>query len=387
MPCGSYYWWRKPPRPLAFCALVVLCALRPAAAQEQHADHASPQPDARDARHDVLVFVSARASETSAAVKQTYLDDNEFTPSADLFYTRNGERFRFLAEYLLTDDEHDLERLQVGWQLSEATRLWVGRFHQSANYWNTEHHHGQFLQTSIYRPAIEEFEDTGSLLPSHTTGILLEHRREFGNGAGLQLSFSAGLTGTLEGNPNPQIEPFNLLHMQSGHGNSVSVRVGLFPEVLGENQIGFSFGRHMLNAASDMALAPQWQPGVDAIDLNTLGLYGVWSHARWRFVGATNRVGSQPRGGLGGSQTHFAATYGQVEYRMPGAWTVFSRIEHTAGSTDYTRLFPLFLRAQALVGVKALLSRKHALTVEIGNAATQAERFHRVSVQWSAVFP
>ncbi len=196
-----------------------------------------------------------------------------------------------------------------------------------------------------------------------------------------------GLTGILEGNPDPQIEPFDLLEVQSGHGNSVSVRVALFPEVLGENQIGFSYGRHMLNLASDTVRSPQWQAGVDGIDLNTLGMYGVWSHARWRFLGATNRIGSEPRGGLGGPQTHFAASYGQAEYRMQGAWTLFGRVEHTAGSTDYTRLFPLLLRDQAFVGVKALLSRKHALTVEIGKAETQAEQFHRLSVQWSAVLP
>ncbi len=169
MPSRSCYSRRNPLRLLTFCALVALGAWRPVAAQEQHGDHATSEPDAANARQEVLVFVSARYSETSASAKQTYLDDDDFTPSADLFYTRTGERFRFLAEYLLTDDEHDLERLQVGWQLSEATRLWLGRFHQSASYWNTEHHHGQFLQTSIYRPAIEEFEDTGSLLPSHTT--------------------------------------------------------------------------------------------------------------------------------------------------------------------------------------------------------------------------
>jgi hypothetical protein len=367
---------------LSLAALAFGCG---ASAQHTHAGDdlsGSKQP-----QQDVLMFVSARYSDTSADMSPPWLDDHDPTPSADFFYTRNRERFRMLAEYLWTDDEHDLERLQVGWQITEATRLWLGRFHQSTSFWNTEHHHGQFLQTSIYRPAIEEFEDTGSILPSHTTGLLLEHRYDLRNDAGIQFSFSAGLTGTLVNADLPQIEPFDLLDPESGHGDSVSLRVGFSPDSLGDDQVGFSLGRHSVNIATDIALPAQWQPGIDGVDLTTVGLYGDWTKGRWRLLGAVNRLDAKPRGGFGGPANKTIVSYVQSEYKFRDKWTAYGRIEHTAGDMGYVELFPLFLREQALVGIKTYLKRNHALTVEIGSADTQAEHFHRLSLQWSAVFP
>ncbi len=56
------------------------------------------------------------------------------------------------GEFYVTPDERDLERLQFGFEFVPETVLWVGRFHQPASAWNTEHHHGHYLQTAITRP-------------------------------------------------------------------------------------------------------------------------------------------------------------------------------------------------------------------------------------------
>src|SRR5712671_4347155 len=89
---------------------------------------------------------------------------------ADTLLTLQEGPIKLFSEYLLSDHEGDLERLQLGWQLSDETILWIGRFHQPTSVWNHDHHHGQYLQTSITRPAIDEWEDLGGVLPQHFTG-------------------------------------------------------------------------------------------------------------------------------------------------------------------------------------------------------------------------
>jgi hypothetical protein len=131
----------------------------------------SPTIRAQEPSHDVVYFVSADATRYSEA-RSDYIDDIEFTPTVDVIYSRASGHFRMFGELLATDEEEELERFQLGWQLSDDTRFWLGRFHHSGTYWNTQHHHGQFLQTSITRPAIDEFEDTGGVLPMNVTGLL-----------------------------------------------------------------------------------------------------------------------------------------------------------------------------------------------------------------------
>ena len=78
---------------------------------------------------------------------------------ADALLSLQKGPFKLFGEYLLSDHEGDLERFQLGWQLSGDTVIWIGRFHQPTSVWNHDHHHGQYLQTSITRPAIDEWED------------------------------------------------------------------------------------------------------------------------------------------------------------------------------------------------------------------------------------
>src|SRR5437016_9605532 len=78
---------------------------------------------------------------------------------ADLLLSLQKGPFKLFGEFLKSDHEGDLERFQLGWQLSNDTVVWIGRFHQPTSVWNHEHHHGQYLQTSITRPSIDEWED------------------------------------------------------------------------------------------------------------------------------------------------------------------------------------------------------------------------------------
>jgi hypothetical protein len=333
--------------------------------------------------HELLFFLSA-TSDSRSGLEKPYLERNEFTPRADVLYSRSRDRFRMLGEYLVTDEEHELERFQVGWQLSEATRIWLGRFHHSRSYWNTEHHHGQFLQTSITRPALEAFEDDGGVLPAHTTGVLLESRQELANEAGLSFSFSAGLSGRLG---RDEIKPLDLLDPEAGHKPGFDLRVSFFPEFLGDDQVGFLFGKHLMAIDAERVLPASWDPLSNEINLTTTGFYGDWNFDRWHLIGSVTRVETSARGGSDTRSYHFTAGYAQAEFMLREQLIVYGRAENTARYTNYLDLFPAYVTRQILFGTKWYPTRRQALSLELADAETMGDRFSRISVQWSAVFP
>lgn len=92
----------------------------------------------------------------------------------DFFYTADIGQARLLAEFFLTDEEREFERLVVGWAAGEDTRIWLGRYHTALGEWNHKYHHGVYLQPTIYRPGIIDFEDDGGVIPTHATGLAME---------------------------------------------------------------------------------------------------------------------------------------------------------------------------------------------------------------------
>jgi hypothetical protein len=106
----------------------------------------------------------------------------------DLYLTPQfGDRVRSLTEIAFEYDNNgsgsvDVERLQLGYTVSDSLTLWMGRFHTPFGVWNTSFHHGAFLQTSIYRPRFVEFEDRGGLIPAHSVGLWGTGKHELGAG-------------------------------------------------------------------------------------------------------------------------------------------------------------------------------------------------------------
>jgi hypothetical protein len=76
----------------------------------------------------------------------------------------------------------DMERLQIGYTVSDALTLWAGRFHTPFGLWNTSFHHGANLQTAITRPRFIDFEDKGGIIPAHSVGAWASGRTSAGGG-------------------------------------------------------------------------------------------------------------------------------------------------------------------------------------------------------------
>jgi hypothetical protein len=96
----------------------------------------------------------------------------------DLFVTSKiSEDFSYLSEIGFEADPSsngvgvDLERAQISFTPSDKFSLSAGRTHAMLGYYNTAFHHGTWFQTTIDRPHIFEFEDSGGPLPIHNVGV------------------------------------------------------------------------------------------------------------------------------------------------------------------------------------------------------------------------
>ena len=115
----------------------------------------------------------------------------------DLYLTPQfGNRVKSLIELAFEYNPEgglavDLERLQLGYTVSDALTVWLGRFHTPFGVWNTWYHHGAQLQTSIFRPRMLDFEDRGGFLPDHSVGAWVTGKTALGPG---KITYDAYLT-------------------------------------------------------------------------------------------------------------------------------------------------------------------------------------------------
>jgi hypothetical protein len=116
----------------------------------------------------------------------------------NLFITsRLTDRASFLAETVLEADSKnqfgiDPQRLLLIYTVNDALNFSFGRYHTGIGFYNTAYHHSAFMQTTLGRPFLFQFEDGGGILPIHNvgvsvTGVLsnavgLHYLAEIGNG-------------------------------------------------------------------------------------------------------------------------------------------------------------------------------------------------------------
>jgi hypothetical protein len=357
-----------------------LCSINPAFADHEHTSN------------EFEVFLAAEAIHGSGQSHPTGDDDTWF--DADVVFGLTRHQFRVFGEYYITPSERDLERLQFGFEFVPETVLWVGRFHQPASAWNTEHHHGRYLQTAITRPFIERWEDEDGLIPQHITGALFESRRPLGDEGAIQI---AGGVGAGPGLTNAdaaagiELQPIDLIGNNPGrHGLSITSRIAYLPEYVGTSSVGLLFGHDHLSTQSPRALETL---GSSDIILTVYGAYVDWNTGPWRVIGADYYVDVRLE------QTErdesFISGYLQVECQLPRKFTAFSRIEdssrmqesrYVALFSDYDSDIDTALR-RAAVGLRWDFTRRQALTIELSRVVSLTQRSDEVRLQWSAVVP
>jgi hypothetical protein len=367
-PRGLQTWWRT-----AVAALSISFASHSAFAQHEHSSS------------EFEVFVAA---EGLAGHGQPHPREDDPWIDADVIFGLTHGQFRVFGEYFITADEHDLERLQVGYEVVPDTVLWLGRFHQPASAWDTEHHHGRYLQTAITRPAIENWEDEEGLIPQHITGALVESRRQIGKEAGLQISGGAGAGPAMTGDDN---QPIDLVGSNPGkHGLSLTGRLAYLPDYVGTSSAGLLWGHDQLFAKTPKALTAL---GSNHAILTIYGAYADWSVDAWRFIG----VGYYVNVGLDrpNRDESFMSGYLQAERQLPHQLTAFGRVEDSARMQEsrYVALLDersadidLTIQRQS-VGLRWDYARRQALTVEFDHEVSLSGRGYEARLQWSAAIP
>ena len=340
-----------------------------------------------DSNHDVVLFGSVDTFDNRFSNPPAVAEDDFVRPSLDILYTYSGEKFRFLGEYLWSSTESEMERLKVGWQAGTNTMVWFGRFHSTSKYWTNEYHHGQFMQTPITRPSVEEWEDESGPMPSHLTGLSIEQERELSGERALNWAFSLGLAPKFE---SQQLHAFDVLEPESGHGLGTNLRLVYRPEVLEENQVGLLLGFSDINVESD---SHPNLADLDQIAQTTIGVFSDWRWREWRFIANAiyfdNRMTYVDRKSI----DRFTATYLQVEYKVNDDWTAFGRTDNAfeEDNSPYLRLLPAFIAHRNMLGARWDFLPFQSLTAEFGVTSAQGEslshnNFQEIRLQWSGVF-
>jgi hypothetical protein len=272
---------------------------------------------------------------------------------------------------------------QLGWQLSNDTVLWVGRFHQPTSVWNHDHHRGQYLQTSITRPAIDEWEDLRGVIPQHFTGALLESGRTVFGTWKLRTAVAGGIAPQITADG---LHPFNLLDLDSqGHRLGYQARASLHPGDFTETGFGIVAADDHLTAAG---LPSPDLLGVGHVELRLFGLFATYAAADWQVTGTVYNADSRLYYATSRKDDSFVVGYVEVERNLAHDFTGFARWEdsHGAGGSRYLDLFEQFARSRLVAGLRWDFIARQALTIQFTNSHTLDGRYSDLRLQWSAAF-
>lgn len=295
----------------------------------------------------------------------------------NLFYSADKGRLRFLAEALVTP-EQDLERLQVGWIAAPSTTVWLERHHTPYGYWNSQFHHGSYLQTPIQRPGILTFEDHGGVLPTHLSGLLLESEQPYKNGMlAYALSAGTGPQQELEGT----LEPFGLLRPgQGSHKPTAALRLSSQSDISSPAMAGIFAGYSVI---------PSTMVNVHEIRQTVVGVFLKHEQDKWRWIIELYCVRNDIDRPVGTVRSSFSSSSLQGAYDLGRDWTLYGRGENIYGDPSDTFLmhFSDFIEERYLFGIRYELGPRQALKLELSDEHVAGDSYGQLALQWSAALP
>ena len=319
----------------------------------------------------LLGFLSARGSERFDAERPSGRPAHG-EAIADVLYTHSHGKLRLLAEGSVSTDDAEIDRLQVGWEPTPETSVWVGKFHQPASSWNFGHDHGHYLQTAISTPAIEKWADDAGALPENITGVLFDSRRPIGS-SGVQLSLAAGIA------PNPfhkddssyWVRPIS----RGSHPIGWGARLALLPDYVGSNNVGLLAAKQKLDVEKFSAAG--FLNGARRVDETVYGAYAGGDWYQWSLNTAVYNVDLSLRETGSTRNESFVAGYAQLERRFADRYTAFVRHEDSGRTQESSYLHAVqdhFAVHRSLIGARWDFARHQALTLETSRATTLSNR-------------
>lgn len=308
------------------------------------------------------------------------LDKESLARGADLFGLISHNDWRVLGEVLLDNTEGDLERLQFGRWVTDNTLLWMGRYHTPTAYWDMVYHHSPYLQTSISRPQIMEYEDDGGLLTTHIWGLLADHTITKGNKEWqLEFGFGAAPTVTTTGlKPIAALDPKPINNRMAAE-----FAVSYMPDVFSTNEVGIF--------ASTMEL-PSDRTDVEHVRQTQAGTYISWSMNQLRTISSIFAVHSNVQSPTDETKSHtFYSGYFHLEYQLLPKWRPYIRYEGSIGTKNdpYINLFTTGLpNSKIVAGLRFDVTSHQGITFEaIRSEGEYTHHYNQFMLQWSAMFP
>lgn len=320
------------------------------------------------ARAELLLF-----PELSYAYSNSAGDTRgEWRPALNVFVSGTNEPYRLLVEGVISRDEYELERLQLGIDLYPTHTLWLGRFHNPIGYWNLRFHHGAFLQTGISRPALIDYAARGSPLVSHLAGVFAEGSVPVGIGRGYYVA-ALGVGAELTHDGLHAADPFRT---GGSRAAAATLLASYQPQGDGEDEVGAFLG----HAGIPMpALAPSAYVSQDLLGVFA---YRAWPHARLH--SAAHYVHHR----LDASTAAFSYAYVQAEsdWRRASLYVRGERA-HQARADPFLALFPTFTPNRDVAGIRWRLAPNHALKLEWMATRAHIPATRTWILQWSASLP
>jgi len=328
---------------------------------------------------EFLAFPSVTMTERSKMPDMHGIDKEDFTPALDLFFTADYDNFRLLAEvYGDLNGKHGahVERFQVGWLPNPELAMWFGRYHNPVGFWNSEYHHGSYLQTAISRPAILEFEDDGGILPTHLTGLLIEQTVNTAQSS-WRYAFAIGAGPYF----NQHLEAVDLFRSEDNSVKLVSsLRLSWHPSRSEDSQVGlFVSSATIPGEASTFEELKQFVGGV----------YTDWHFQSMRLTSALYSINSDIKKAGQDVDGSFINGYLQLEIPLGADWTPYGRFEKSQGAEGdpFLHYAHTFIRDRSLIGVRYDVTTNQSIKLELSDVDYAVSGFSQATFQWSAVFP
>ena len=300
------------------------------------------------------------------------------TPLVDFFYTAKYDSWRLLSEFLVSDDERDLERLVVGRISPSGRQVWFGRNHSDLDQWNRLFHRETYLQTTIHRPGIIEFEDDGGILPAHITGLSMENNWDLGDN-NLNYRFTLGLGPILK---QQHLVPYDLLKLNTD-SHRLAFTAIVSNQIAADNfrDSGLFLGHAIISSQAN---------SLSEIRQTVLGAYtNLGLGTKLVLRGSVFYIADNVDLANGGEQnSSFGYAYLQPEYNLDSTWTLYGRLELNSGAKDdlYVQQIPSFIRQRSLIGARFQMHNSQVIKFEIAKLQQYGQRFQAAEVQWSAAF-
>ncbi|MBI3994536.1 MAG: hypothetical protein HY349_01035 [Nitrospirae bacterium] len=349
--------------------------------------------DSTGAGFELSAFSDVSFTECSRQECETVLGDrggrngNFVLGDLDFFGVNQFDQFDVLIELDIEEGRIvDLERLTLGYTVSDVLRIRAGRFHTPLGFWNPTYHHGIQIQPTIRRPQFLRFEDEKGILPLHTVGLYLSGRVRSG---GLGIEYGA-FTGngpkiTVE-DAAAVLSPNNV--SDNNPGKSVGGHVSVSPDGIPGLTAGAA--GHFSRILSDPAVTALQLPSVD---VNQTIWAGNLTYAR-EFLELTAEyyaIRDKDRSAAGGGTRVSQAYYALLSYMIGDRWVPYfmyesMSVKSAAGEDAYLIALAASDTTKTIAGVRYELSSKSSLRAEARKVRWGDFDWNEYGLQWAVGF-